>query len=149
MLEAVGLTLGAAAFLLGHGVAIVLYLRNRRADLSPSQRGLAFVLAVATPLIAWLLTRDADVALYAVGLGLMAATAWTSRFPRYRAGIGAVMFVASDLAIFDGISGSSVLGAAIWPLYFTGQALIALSVVQTLAAARSGNTGTRTTPRRR
>jgi len=40
------------------------------------------------------------VAVYSLGLALMAATAWTSRFPRFRVGIGAVMFLVSDLLIF-------------------------------------------------
>jgi uncharacterized membrane protein YhhN len=58
----------------------------------------------ATVIIAYLLPADRagapGVALYSLGLSLMAATAWTSRFHRFRVGIGAVMFVVSDLLIF-------------------------------------------------
>jgi uncharacterized membrane protein YhhN len=55
-------------------------------------------------IVAFLLPADRagapGVALYSLGLALMAATAWLSRFPRYRVGIGALMFVVSDLLIF-------------------------------------------------
>lgn len=135
LLEAVGLTVGAVAFLAGHLVAVVLYLANRRAATSGSQRLLALVLLVGTPVISWLLTRDAGVALYAAGLGAMAAAAWVSRFPRYRVGLGAVLFVISDLLIFarlEPLVDSALPGLLIWPTYFAGQALIAWGVVTTL-----------------
>lgn len=136
LLEVAGLTAGAIAFLAGHVVAIGLYLRNRRARTSPSQTATGAALLVATPLVSWLLTRDAGVALYGAGLGAMAAAAWISRFPRYRTGIGAVLFVVSDWLIFArmGPLGESALpGLLVWPLYFGGQALIARGVVTTLA----------------
>jgi uncharacterized membrane protein YhhN len=81
--------------------------------------------------------RDKGVAVYAALLGAMAATAWISRFPRYRVGIGAMLFVASDLLIFarmGPLAGSAVPGMLIWPLYFAGQALVAWGVVQALSS---------------
>ncbi len=93
-------------------------------------------------LIAWGLTRGAEAALmgaaiaYTGGVAIMAATAWTSRFPRYRTGIGAMMFLASDLFIFAGEGGAlskDVTLWLVWPLYFGGQALIAWGVVSVLA----------------
>jgi len=144
LIEAVGLVPGAQAFLAGHVVAIVLYLLNRRRKLSASQAALGLALLVGVPLIAWLLPADRSaapgVALYAVGLGAMAATAWTSRFPRYQVGIGAVMFVLSDLLIFArmGPLAHSVLpGSLIWPLYFGGQLLIAGGLVTTIVRRRA------------
>lgn len=134
LLETAGLTVGAIAFLAGHAAAIVLYLHNRRATAAVTQRALALALLTATPVIAWLLTGDAGVTLYAVGLGAMAASAWASRFPRYRVGLGAVLFVVSDLLIFGRmgpLAGSAVPGLLIWPTYFAGQALIAWGVVGT------------------
>ena len=65
-------------------------------------------------------------------LGGMAATAWLSGFSRYRVGLGAVMFVASDLLIFArmGVLAQSPLpGLLIWPLYYFGQLLICVGVV--------------------
>lgn len=85
---------------------------------------------------------DAPVALiYAALVGSMAACAWTSRFPRYRVGIGAIMFLVSDLVIFAGQTvwaGTILPKLLIWPLYFGGQALIARGVVKTLQAADRG-----------
>jgi len=130
---------GALAFLAGHIVATVLYLLHRRSKPSPSQLGLALLLLVAVPAIAYLLPADRaaapGIALYATGLGVMAASAWASRFPRYRVGIGAVMFVASDLLIFakmGPLAGSPIPVFLIWPLYFGGQALVAWGAVTTL-----------------
>lgn len=136
-----GFTAGGAAFAAGHAVAIVLYLRNRRASPSSSQRLLGYVLAPATVGISALLAAPAGQALpvgaYAAFLGVMAATAWTSRFPRYRVGIGAVLFVASDLLIFSRfgvMKDSFVPSLLIWPTYFAAQALIAWGVVQALSS---------------
>ncbi len=138
LLETHGFTIGGAAFAAGHAVAIVLYLRNRRANPSSSQKLLGYVLAPATVAISASLAAPAGQALpvgaYGAFLGVMAATAWTSRFPRYRVGIGAVLFVISDLLIFSrfGVMKESVVpGLLIWPTYFAAQALIAWGVVQT------------------
>lgn len=139
LLEAVGLTIGAIAFLAGHIVAIALYLGNRRRRPTVSQTLLGAALLIGTPLIAWLIARDLGVAFYALGVGAMAGAAWTSRFPRYRTGLGAVAFVASDLLIFaqmGPMAGSAFPSLLIWPLYFGGQALIAHGVVETLAVRR-------------
>jgi len=67
----------------------------------------------------------------------MAALAWTSRFPRYRVGLGAVLFVVSDLLIFSRfgpLAGSGVPDLMVWPTYFAAQALIAWGVVQVLSS---------------
>ena len=130
---------GALAFLAGHVTAIALYLLHRRTKPSLSQIVLSILLLVAVPVIAFLLPADRGaapgIALYAAGLGAMAASAWVSRFPRYRVGLGAVMFVASDLLIFSKmgpLAGSRIPSILIWPLYFAGQALIAWGAVTTL-----------------
>ncbi|HEX7694277.1 MAG TPA: lysoplasmalogenase [Sphingomonas sp.] len=130
---------GALAFLAGHIVAIVLYLLHRRSKPSPSQIALSALLLIAVPLIAFLLPADRGaapgIAVYATGLGAMAASAWLSRFPRYRVGLGAVMFVASDLLIFSRmgpLANSLIPRLLIWPLYFAGQALIAWGAVTAL-----------------
>ncbi|MBO9547466.1 lysoplasmalogenase family protein, partial [Caulobacter sp.] len=77
------------------------------------------------------------VAVYSLGLSLMAATAWISRFPRFRVGIGALMFVVSDLIIF-GRNGpwpdNFATGLAVWGLYYFGQLLICVGVVKALEA---------------
>jgi uncharacterized membrane protein YhhN len=130
------MTLGAGAFLIGHIAAIYLYLNNRRRILTASQRWLAIVTVPAITLIGWSLTRSGPILIYTLFLAMMAASAWSSRFPRYWTGIGAMLFVASDLLIFArmGIwADVSWISPVIWLLYFGGQVLIVLGVTRTLA----------------
>ena len=92
---------GAAAFAAGHVVAIVLYLRNRRATgrLDWTFAALLTLLAAAIPALLLHGRPEAvPFTLYALLLGAMAATAWLSRFRRLVA-IGALMFLASDMLI--------------------------------------------------
>lgn len=139
LLDARGLIAGAAAFAVGHLIAIILYLTNRRAQTTPSQRLLGWLTVPATLAIVWAILSPAPgwwhAAAYSLFVAAMAAAAWTSRFPRYRTGIGAMMFLASDLFIFAGEGGvvpKDVTMWLVWPLYFAGQALIAWGVVRTL-----------------
>lgn len=139
VLLGVNLYIGAGAFLIGHLVAIGLYLRNRRMEISRGQRALAIVMVPAATAIAFLLPFDragAQVAaLYALGVSVMAATAWTSCFPRFRVGLGAMMFLVSDLLII-GRSGplpdNLPIGLVVWGLYYFGQLLICVGVVGAL-----------------
>lgn len=129
------LQLGGALFFAAHLAGLSLFFRNLRKTHTPSQKGLGVALLLGTPFISWLISGDWQIALYSLALGGMAASAWMSRFPRYRVGIGAVLFVFSDWLIFAEMSvlaSSSVPDLAIWPLYFLAQFLIATGVVQTL-----------------
>lgn len=130
---------GGAAFFASHLAAMALYLRYRREHVTFSQKAFAVALFILTPLISWTLVADTDgsqmVALYALTLGGMAGLAWTSSFPRYRVGIGVVLFVISDLLIFarmDMMATSPLPDMLIWPIYYLGQFLIATGVIQTL-----------------
>ncbi len=136
---------GALAFLVGHLVAIHLYLRHRRAYLPASQKAAALAMLVLIPLVSFLLPADRSaapgVALYALALAGMTAAAWTSSFPRYRVGVGAVLFAVSDLLIFarlGPLAGSALPGLLIWPLYYFGQVLICTGVIGTLRSAKTG-----------
>lgn len=134
LLAAAGLTAGALAFLAGHVVAVVLYLRNRT---RPWWMMLPVLLLVPLVAVAIAPTPDAGIALYATGLGATAGAALISRFPRI-VGIGAMLFVLSDWLIFaetGALAGSPLPGFLIWPLYFAGQAMIAGGVVGLLADA--------------
>ncbi len=140
LLETAGLKAGALAFQFGHFVAMFLYARNPRENRSVTQVVLALALLIGTPFIAWQLTLQFAVVVYSVALGSMAGMAWMSRFSRYRVGIGAMMFLASDLLIFaklGPLAGSPVPGLLIWPLYFGGQVLIAWGVTQTFVRDRA------------
>lgn len=126
---------GGALFAASHIVACVLYLKNRRPSPSQSQMLLGAALLIGAPAISYLLSGDVLIGVYAITLGAMAATAWTSRFPRYRVGIGAVLFVISDWLIFSELGPidlASLTTWLIWPLYYAGQLMIATGVVQTL-----------------
>lgn len=130
---------GAGFFLASHVAAIALYFRHRRDYHSVSQKFAAVALLLLTPLTAFLLPADRaqapGVALYAFGLGGMACAAWLSTFPRYRVGIGAVLFVISDLLIFaqmGPLSGSPLPDLLIWPTYYAGQFLICTGVTSSL-----------------
>ncbi len=88
----------------GHLVAIRLYLRNLPSDRAgqPDARGTGP--AVLTPLIAALITSRRITGRSRRRM-LVFSARWlrppgSSRFPRYRVGLGAVLFVVSDLVIF-------------------------------------------------
>ena len=130
---------GALAFAAGHIVAIVIYFRHRRVSPALSQKMLAVTVLLGTPVIAYFLppTRDEgiQVAAYSVILAAMAAMAWSSNFPRYRVGLGAILFVISDLLIFaelGPLAESEAAALAIWYLYYFGVLMIAVGVAQTL-----------------
>lgn len=130
---------GAALFFGYHVLAIALYLRHRREDARASQKAAAVSMLVLTPAIFWLLPAErADAwqaAVYGLALGAMAGCAWMSAFSRYRVGIGAVLFLVSDLLIVAGMGplmGERLHQWLIWPLYYLGQFLICLGVAQRL-----------------
>ena len=126
---------GGGLFLAAHLVAIVLYRLNARLKPAGSQVMAAVALVLLTPLVGYLLTGNALVALYALGLGAMAASAWLSRFSRYDVGLGAVLFVVSDLLIFAQLGGRldpAVATWLVWPIYYGGQFLIATGVIRKL-----------------
>ncbi|MEQ1549160.1 MAG: lysoplasmalogenase [Chakrabartia sp.] len=141
LLDAISMEAGAGAFVIGHILAFWLYVRNWRPQTTGSQRLLAALTAPLTIVIALALVRDPMIGIYAAFVGIMAATAWISRFPRFRTGIGAMMFLASDLLIFarmDALASAAWVGLAIWILYFGGQLLIVLGVTATLSTAPIG-----------
>lgn len=142
LLEIAGLTVGAIAFMAAHIVAITLYLLNRRPALAASQRLLALAVVPLGAFIAWCLPADrteaGGIALYALFVSAMAGAAWASRFPRLRTGIGAMMFLISDLLIFarmGPLEGAVWIGAAIWLLYYLGQLFIFLGVARSPKAS--------------
>ena len=130
---------GAVAFAAGHLVAIFIYFRHRRVKPAFSQKLLAIAILLATPVIAYFLpptqAEGIQVAAYSIILAAMAAMAWSSNFPRYRVGFGAILFVISDLLIFaelGPLAESKMTGIAIWYLYYFGVLMISVGVAQTL-----------------
>lgn len=134
LLETSGMVIGAVAFLIGHVFAIGLYLGMARDRIGTSV-ALTIGIAVAVSAAGFALTHDAGVAIYAFGLGGMAGAALASNFSRAIVGLGAVLFVISDLFIFakgSALAGSTLPGLLIWPTYFAAQTLIAIGVVRGL-----------------
>jgi hypothetical protein len=130
---------GGLAFAVAHIFAIWLYLKHWRKRAAFSQRLLAIMVLLCAPFIAYKLpgseSMGQQAALYTLFVAGMAACAWNSQFPRYRVGIGAMLFVASDLLIFarlGPLAGSAWVGLAIWYLYYSGVLMIATGVVTTL-----------------
>jgi uncharacterized membrane protein YhhN len=144
LLETHGLAIGGSAFALGHAFAIRFYIANLRENPTPSQGWLSVMLVPGSLVIIWAMLAPAPgwwhALVYTAMVAGMAAMAWSSRFPRYRTGIGAILFLASDLLIFAGEGGlvaPMVRSLLVWPLYFGGQALIAWGVVSTLRSDHS------------
>jgi uncharacterized membrane protein YhhN len=130
LLETHGLIAGAVAFLIGHLIAVGLYVAHRRMGLGIVAGGAVMIAGVA-----YAIAGDVGVAVYSLGLGAMAGAAWASDFPRPVA-IGAALFVLSDLLIFarlGPLAGSAIPDWLVWPAYFAGQALIAHGVVSAQA----------------
>ncbi len=133
------LTLGGIAFAIGHIVAIYLYSRHRRIKPIFSQKLFAACLFTLTPVIGYMLPSDrgsaVNIAVYCLLLGGMASMAWSSNFPRYRVGIGAVLFVISDLILFarqDALADWQPAQYMVWYSYYLGVFAIAVGIVQTL-----------------
>lgn len=126
---------GGAFFAAAHSVAAALYLRNRHPRPSPTQKVIGLALLIGTPLVSYVLSGEAQIAIYASFLALMAATAWMSHYPRYRVGTGAVLFVLSDWLIFATLGTYELAplpDLLVWPLYYAGQVMIATGIVQCL-----------------
>ena len=88
---------------------------------------------------AFALSGRIETGIYGLALGAMAGMAWNSRFPRALVGLGALLFAASDLLLFArmGIMAHSPVPAhLVWPLYFAGQVMIALGVVESRESRR-------------
>lgn len=131
---------GAAIFALGHVVAVVLYIRNRRAGTGVRDAALGAAFVAGMMALAFHLA-SADwappVAIYTLFLAAMTASALASRFAV--AAVGALLFLLSDLLIFarmDLIANMGWADLAVWATYFAGQALIAFGVAKGLEPTR-------------
>lgn len=126
---------GGAFFATAHLVAVALYLRNLHKRPSPTQKLIGAGLLIGAPLVSYILSGEAQIAIYAGALGAMASAAWMSHYPRYRVGTGALLFVVSDWLIFARLGPfdlEPLPTLLIWPLYYGGQLMIATGIVQCL-----------------
>ncbi len=125
-------SLGALAFLAGHCFACWFYITNRRRLMWTDGVVVVIALAAIPALTSVILPDQAGVLAYSVSLAAMVAAAWCSRFRRDLVGLGAVLFAVSDLVLFAHLGVAAeipMLDRLVWPLYYTGQMLIAIGVV--------------------
>ena len=136
--------LAAAVLAVGFALGIGLFLMHRRPHLTGSQKALAVALLLLTPAICQLsvLPRTGWVpACFGVALGGMAACAWTSNFPRYRVGLGALVIVAGSvtaLASLGALNGPGLGEIVGWPLFYLGNLIMATGVTGELRARAAG-----------
>jgi uncharacterized membrane protein YhhN len=129
---------GMVAFLAGHILYLVLFLRHRSAPaLASAWLRVAMLAALGVGVLATLArglegVMAAAVPIYAVSLLAMAATAQLSRRGQPWLSVGAWFFVASDLLLaFETFGGGTPLGnLPIWPTYWIAQALLTLAWLQ-------------------
>ncbi|MWV27963.1 lysoplasmalogenase [Erythrobacter sp. GH3-10] len=135
----IDLRVGAAVFFVFHMLAVSVFMKHSRGKLHGGDQAAFLAILILPPLLGYFLPYDRmiawAVAIYAVALSLMAASAWMSDFPRMRVAAGALLFVLSDLLIFaelGPLSGSAVPEYLVWPIYYLGQFLITIGVITTL-----------------
>lgn len=141
------LRVGGAIFAFFHLMLIRLFMRNDGNRAREERVDFVLVgLLVVPPVIAYLLTSG-DVmkwlaAIYTGFAAIMAASAWASRFPRWKVAAGGILFVLSDLIIFAGLGpladnvfpGTEIplTDILVWPLYYLAQFLITVGVITSL-----------------
>ena len=133
------LRVGAAIFVIFHIVMIRLFAAHSRGHQTGRDTVIFLALLMLPALIGYLLTRSTGLgwltAIYAGVLGIMAAAAWASSFPRWTVAAGAMLFALSDLLIFAGLNPlaeSRIVELMVWPIYYLGQFLMAVGVVTTM-----------------
>lgn len=117
-------------------IALLLYLRHRRATLNPSRKWITLGLLLLPSALLYVVMAEPYAGLIAAAYGLTAgaaaAGAWTSSFQLYRVGAGAVLVLFSDMlgfAAMGPLQGSDIPTIMVWPITYLGQFLIAVGVV--------------------
>ncbi len=142
---------GAFLFVCGHLVAIIYFWLNRRSDPTASQRALAIIIPLAALVSGWFLSPtpgdEPGLLVYVSFVSVMAGMAWYSRFPRYRTGLGGLLFLASDIVLLareGGLLADSLASWLVWPLYYVGVFMMTTGIVQRSRETASGNPAIRT-----
>lgn len=120
---------GALAFAVGHVIAIRLYRRHALPLESWSRGWIAGLFVLSVVAAAWLAPPEGQLgmAFYTLFVAGMTAAALACRFPASLTGLGAVLFLISDLLIFARAGGQAPwagLAVLVWPLYLAGQTLL-------------------------
>ena len=135
------LPFGLAAFLVGHGVYVLLFWRER-ASVGTAFWAVAPLIVLAAAVMLVQLWRSLGalkpaVVLYVLAIVAMVSTSLLLPRLRWPATIGALAFMASDAILsFDLFKGAKLFGSprltawAVWFLYFGGQAMIAWGMLR-------------------
>ncbi|KLE33619.1 lysoplasmalogenase family protein [Aurantiacibacter gangjinensis] len=133
------LRVGAGVFIVFHALMIKLFVAHNRGAMDGRDNLILLGLLIVPPLAGYMLTGSGGTAwataIYGAVLGVMAASAWSSTFPRWTVGAGAILFVVSDLLIFAGLgplADNPFREYLVWPIYFLGQFLMTVGVITTL-----------------
>lgn len=143
MLLEIDLEWGAFLFICGHMAAIAYFWRQRRDRPASSQRVLAAVIPLSSLVIGFFLSpglkAEPGPLVYILFVSAMAGAAWYSRFPRYRTGVGALLFLLSDMVIIarqDGLIADGIAIWLVWPLYYAGVFMMTTGIIQRSRAAQ-------------
>ena len=135
------LVLSGLLFSISHLIAIIVFWRNRAGSVSALRRIVAFAVPVLTSglsLLALYGTGQPMIfVLYPFLSGIMATTAILSRFPIWLSGLGAAIFVCSDVLVLAWMGvweRDNSFNFLAWLTYFGGYALLARGAM--LAAAQ-------------
>jgi uncharacterized membrane protein YhhN len=147
LLQVAGQIPGALSFIFADLIAIVLYVRNARANIGKSARGFALLFVLACSGLAYMLPANraeaVGIAIFILPLAAMVAVAWMSRFSRAIVGVGTASILTSDMVIFARLGpmkGTAYIDELIWLLYFAGAFLVALGVVEGLKQTKEKTT---------
>lgn len=127
---------GGAGFALAHTLAITAYISHRDDGVGWLRMLWAFAVPVTAVALSYFAIagsgRSTMLALFPILSGTMAASAIFSRFPLWLNGLGATIFVASDVLFLLDIGllgGGGQLGFLTWATYFCGYAMVAKGAV--------------------
>lgn len=136
LLVTVGLVASGVAFAAAHGFAIMAYARERDDGVATGRLIMALMIpAIAVALSVFALRHgglNIGIGFFPTISGTMAAMAVISRFPLWRSGLGATIFVASDVLVFVDIGvlqNSGTFGWLTWACYAGGYILVARGAI--------------------
>lgn len=148
LLAAGSMIASGVLFSLSHLIAISVFWQRRDRSASLVRRVAAGMVPVTSFALSLLAIRGTGLpiyfALYPLLSGIMAATAIVSRFPVWLCGLGAVIFICSDVLVVAwlGVLGRDPsLGFLTWLTYFAGYAMIARGAVSLQTPRQSVWTG--------
>ncbi len=126
-------TISGLVFIIAHMIAMSAYFlaRKKRQNISAAVRGLSMLIASLIIIMASVIIQTTDISLalavFPIFSALAASFALRSQFPVHLTGLGAVIFMMSDVTFVLGSLGgndAAHLGWIVWICYFTGLALI-------------------------